>query len=147
MGFFDKVKTAFLVSPSQVLNKELIDKSSQLRKDMVAEVTNISKKEYRVESYEDAIARLGLDKKAIARRRRELLIQSRIWYGLSLISLMYAAYLGYNGSIVGVIGALCIGLLIAFVSGFILAFRIHQIDKCELFSFRDFLKDSEGWLK
>lgn len=142
MSFLSGVKTLFLFKPSEVVGKEMIDRASRLRQDAYQ-----GDVEYRHETYQEAIERLGLDREKIERRRRELVIQSRAWYALSLASLLYSLYLGIQGSIIGVLGALCIGLLIAFVSGFVLAFRVHQIDREELFSFQDFLKCSDGWLK
>lgn len=143
MKIISGIRSLFLARPSEILGKDMIDRASGLRKNLYKTAT----REYRHETYEDAVARLGLSEDQLERRRNELVIQSRIWYALSVVSLIYSLYLGVNGSIIGVLGTLCIGLLIAFVSAFVLAFRVHQIDRKELFSFQEFLKDSSGWLK
>lgn len=111
-----------------------------------AMLASVRQRRYRIESFEEAVVRLSLDEERLARRRRELLIESRIMYGVALLAFVVLAYSTIGQAWGGVVGAASVFVLTS-VAGVTRAFRVHQVDRRELMSFSAYLKDPEGWFK
>ena len=100
------------------------------------------KRSERVETYDDAISRLKLSSEALALRRRELTIESRIFYGVAFAEMLLAMVFAS-----GIFAALiCAAAGVCFIlQGAQRAIRVRQIDKKAFEHPREWLRDSEYW--
>lgn len=145
MGIKKAAATVFLPNPRAILNVDGIKRGADLIGDTVRSISPHGKT-YRVETFEDAIERLGLDESKIQRRRWELMAESRVMYLMALIALIAAAYYAITDQHLGVFAAAC-SWLIGATGGFCKAFRVDQIDRRELYDFPTFFRRPEGWIK
>lgn len=147
MGKIRKAVSAALLppSPAKIINADGIKNGWNLIDDSIKSMSKNGKK-YRIETFEEAVERLGLDEKRIKRRRFELLVESRIMYALAAVSLAAMLYFAFSGEPLGVYSSIC-SFTIGAVGGFCRAFRVDQVDRSELYSFPEFWRSPEAWFK
>lgn len=142
-----KLITVFGVRPSKIMNTESIRKTADMTSTSVRSMIELGEKgRYRVETFDQAIKRLGLDEEKLVRRKKELMLESRIAYVMMFATMLsmfhFVSIESWNGLVSGscaFIIFLCVGLT--------RAFRVHQIDKRELMDFPTFLQKMEGLIK
>lgn len=142
-----KLITVFGVRPSKILNTDSMRKTAQMTTSSVQSMLERTRAgSYRTETFEEACARLGIDEARLIRRRRELMIESRIAYALMFWSLVAAFLFVHSGSNTGLVSGVCSFIIFGCV-GLTRAFRVHQIDKRTLMDFPSYLQAMEGILK
>lgn len=142
-----KFITVFGVRPSKILNTDSMRKTAEMTTGSVQSMLARTRAgNYRIETFEEAVSRLGLDEARLARRRKELMIESRIAYSLMFASILMMFYFVYSMNMMGLLSGTC-GVAVFFCAGITRAFRVHQIDKRELMGFGAFLKGLEGVIK
>lgn len=142
-----KIITVFGVRPSKILNTDSMRKTAEMTTGSVRSMLERTRAgNYRNETFDEAVSRLGLDDARLARRRKELMIESRIAYFLMFWSLVAAFLFVYSGSHSGLISGICSFVIFGSV-GLTRAFRVHQIDRRTLMDFPSYLQDMEGILK
>lgn len=146
MAILSTLVTAFGLRKSTVVNDTSINRSRSLLKESMDRFHQAKAGSGRVESFDECVERLHLTKEFLVLRRRQLLIESRLMYGLLVISLLMGGHFATEANLYGVLSALCTGT-IGMIGGVTRAFRVHQIDKRELMSFKSFMSASEGWVK
>lgn len=146
MALFSTLVTVFGLRKSTVVNEASVRRSRTLLGESLDRVHRLRQGSGRIETFDECIARLGLSSAFLKKRRHELMIESRIMYGLMILSLFMGVYFALEANIYGVLSALCTSL-IGLVGGLTRAFRVHQIDKRDLFGFHVFLSSSDGWVK
>lgn len=99
----------------------------------------------RTETFENAVARLGLSEAELAQRRRQFVFGARSCYLTGLAILALTAYHAYFGNVAGGIGGLAV-FLVCIYAGFLRAFRAWQIELQRLARFQEFLATPEAWL-
>lgn len=105
------------------------------------------KRSVRVETFADAVERLELTEDDIARKRRELLIEARISYVMTCLFLAIAFYNTLAGAGALVLIGSALSCTFPVVLSIVKTFRIDQIDRRELYSFPEFFRRPEAWLK
>ena len=142
-----KFITVFGVRPSKILNTDSMRKTAEMTTGSVQSMLARTRAgNYRIETFDEAVSRLGLDEARLARRRKELMIESRIAYLLMFWSLIAAFLFVYSGSYSGLISGVCSFVIFGSV-GLTRAFRVHQIDRRSLMGFASYLRGMEGLLK
>lgn len=116
----------------------------QIRRD-VRLIANI-KNNRRVESFDDAMKRLGLTENDIQVRYGNLCMASRIMYAGGGGAMLFMLYAGWQGSIFQFVSSICIAS-VCFVSGAANAFRAWQIERRELGGFETWLQSPGDWAK
>lgn len=143
----DKLITAFGVRPSKVVNLESIRQTADVASTSVRSMMERTKEgKYRHESFEEAVERLGLDESKLQRRRKELMIESRIAYSMMFATILSMFHFVSNESWGGLVSGSCAMIIFGCI-GLTRAFRVHQIDKRSLMDFPSFIRDFEGVIK
>lgn len=141
------LRFAFLPNIRGSVNTDGIRAGGELISESVGSMRSRCNKQYRVETFAEAVERLDLTESDIKRKRHELLIEARIAYVMTAICLMIAIYNTAAGaSALVVLGCLCC-LVFPAVLSVTKSFRIDQIDRRELYSFAEFFRRPEAWLK
>lgn len=142
-----KLITVFGVRPSKILNTDSMRKTAQMTTGSVQSMLDRARAgSYRTETFEEACARLGIDEARLARRRKELVIESRIAYSMMLGSIVMMFIFVHSINMMGLISGMC-GVIVSMCAGVTRAFRVHQIDKREMMSFGEYLRSLDGVLK
>lgn len=142
-----KFISVFGVRPSKILNTDSMRKTAEMTTGSVQSMLERTRAgRYRTETFEEAYVRLGLDETRLARRRKELMIESRLAYFLMLWSIIAAFLFVYSGRYSGLLSGVCAFTIFGSV-GLTRAFRVHQIDRRELMDFRSYLRGMEGIVK
>ena len=142
-----KFITVFGVRPSKILNTDSMRKTAEMTTGSVQSMLARTRAgNYRIETFDEAVSRLGLDEARLARRRKELMIESRIAYFLMFWSLIAAFLFVSSGSYFGLVSGICSFVIFGSV-GLTRAFRVHQIDRRSLMDFPSYLQGMEGIFK
>ncbi len=99
----------------------------------------------RLESFEDAMARLDLTEGALQRRRHELATMSTVFYVLAIVAIFLGVYQALTHS--PFIAAVCVLWAGAFVfNGVAKGWRVYQIDQRRFVRFGDAVRHLKCWL-
>lgn len=142
-----KFITVFGVRPSKILNTDSMRKTAKMTTGSVQSMLARTRAgNYRIETFDEAVSRLGLDEARLERRRKELMIESRIAYSLMFASILMMFYFVHAGESSGILSGVC-AVTIFGVLGLTRAFRVHQIDSRSLMDFKSYLRSFDGVLK
>lgn len=142
-----KIITVFGVRPSKILNTDSMRKTAEMTTGSVQSMLARTRAgNYRTETFDEAVRRLALDESKLARRRKELLLESRIAYALMFASIVMMFHFVHIGEYAGILSGIC-AVIIFGVIGITRAFRVHQIDSRSLMDFMDYLRSFDGVFK
>lgn len=132
-------------TPENMLGRGFIQRGSLLRQNADNLKKVVAKKEYRKETFEEAVARKSLTEPQLLAQRGALIISSRISYAFALIAILCVGYFTLYGHIASVIAS-CVLFTFCVVGGWIRAFRAWQIETRKLAKLSDFTQAPESWI-
>lgn len=139
------LKYAFKPPTLGEMGGDTIKRAHEFRKSAFNQLKQ--KRDYRVETFEEAVNRLGLTEENIIRRRWELLVEARIYYTALVSFFLITFYLAATGSGIMIVLAGLFSCVFPAVLAIVKSFRIDQIDKRELYAFKLFFSRPEAWIK